>query len=94
MKTNWKGWFAHAWPFEGAAKRVLGDYASIGAQHRHFLTDLALRGNVYDEKPDTTDPMEVGIWLGRRALALETIKLCNATPEQLFDFVPTKTRPS
>lgn len=85
---DWRSWFTLAWG-RGTDKRhlVLGEYASLGTQCPHLLTDLALRGNVYDDSDPPTDPVQLGIYLGRRQLALETIKLCGRTPEQLFAYM-------
>lgn len=86
-----RAWFTHVWPFAGARHLVLADYAAIGAQHPHFLTDLALRGGVYREFDPATD-RDLASFNGRRELALETIKLCKADPSQLFALVPEKPR--
>lgn len=83
----WRDWFRLAWRSNNSRRVVISDIATIGAHHPHFLADLALRGNVFDDSNPPTDPVALGIYLGRRQLALETIKLCRRRPEQLFDYL-------
>ncbi|WP_407155182.1 hypothetical protein [Bradyrhizobium sp. STM 3557] len=82
----WREWFITAWRDGGKRHLVLSDLAAIGTQHPHFLADLALRGNVFDDSDPPTDPIALGIYLGRRQLALETLKLCKKTPQELFGY--------
>jgi hypothetical protein len=90
---DWRTWFTLTWG-RGTDKRqkVLGEYAALGTQYPHVLTDLALRGNVFDDSDPPTDPVALGIYLGRRQLALETIKLCRRTPDQLFAYMSAPER--
>lgn len=92
---DWRTWFAVVWG-RGTDKRqlVLGEYVALGSQFPHLLTDLALRGGVYDDSdPPTTDPIAIGIAIGRRQLALETIKLAKKTPDQLFAYMTAPEKP-
>jgi hypothetical protein len=90
---DWRAWFGLAWRDDKRAV-VLNDYASMAQAHPLFLADLALRGNVYDDSnPPTGNDIDVGIYLGRRQLALETIKLCGKTPQQLQAYMTPPTQP-
>lgn len=81
---NTRLWFRQMWSKSGRA--LAADYATIGAQHPHFLADIALRGYVWVPIPDN-DPVAAARLEGRRQLALETIKLCNMHPDQLFQLL-------
>lgn len=86
---DWPNWFRSIWP--RSARAVVSDYVTIGTQHRHFLADLALRGNVFAPIVEN-DPVAAAREEGKRQLALETIKLCNADPQALWallDPLPT-----
>lgn len=91
MKIPDREWFRQMWPFGGARHALAGDYATIGAAHKHFLADVALRGGVFrafDPKFDRN----LDEFNGRRELALEIIKLCRLDPQQLFGLMAEKPR--
>lgn len=88
----WRDWFTTMWREDKRAV-VLNDFPAIGEKHPLFLADLALRGNVYDDSDPPTDPIALGIYMGRRQIALETIKLCRKTPAQLLTFMTPPTAP-
>lgn len=92
MRINPVAWFAQMWPFDSGRRAVLADYAAVGAQHKHFLTDVALRGGVYGDGHDDASLYQAGKFEGRRELALELIKLCKVDPDQLFALIPKKPR--
>lgn len=92
-QRNWHNWFTTVWQNVSGRHRVLADYASLGKQHPDFLRDLALRGNVFDDSDPPTDPVALGIYLGRRQIALETLKLCKKTPQELFGYMSAKEKP-
>jgi hypothetical protein len=83
---DFRSWFAMVWREDKRAV-VLNDFSVVGANHPLFVADLALRGNVFDASDPPTDPVALGVYLGRRQLALETIQLCGKTPEQLRSYM-------
>lgn len=87
--VNWREWLRQAWPQRGRA--VVQSFAAIGAEHRHFLADLALRGYVYTPIRET-DPILAARAEGRRQLALETIAICNTDAATLFALVEQKPK--
>lgn len=89
---DWRSWFGLAWREDKRAV-VLNDCAAMAQAHPLFLADLALRGNVWDDSAPPTDPIAAGIYLGRRQLALETIKLCGKTPAQLQAYLTAPQPP-
>jgi hypothetical protein len=89
---DWRAWFVSVWR-EDKRQVVLNDFSGVAEHHPLFLTDLALRGNVYDDSDPPTDPVALGVWLGRRQLALETIKLCRRTPQQLQAYMTAPQPP-
>lgn len=85
---NWAVWFRAFWPSRW--QQVLAEYHTIGRNHRLFLADVALRGNVFSRlDPPPPDAWQAGRAEGRRELALEIFKLCNADPAQLHALVET-----
>lgn len=91
VKLKLTVWLWQMWPSHGLRYAVCADYAAIGAQHKHFLADVALRGGVYRE----FDPASDGTlenFNGRRELALELIKLAKVDPDKLFATIPTAPR--
>src|SRR5262245_20285690 len=81
-------WLWHVWPTHSERYAVMADYAAIGAQHHHFLADLALRAGVYRNFHPASD-RTLEHFNGRRELALEVIKLCKVDPNVLFASIPT-----
>lgn len=89
VAPNWRKWFWEVWP--SRSRVVISQALTIGRQHKEFLTDLALRGNVYAPIM-VTDPIAAAREEGRRQLALETIKLCGADAQALFALVEPKPK--
>lgn len=85
--ANWREWLRQAWPLK--ARAVLQSFASIGSEHKIFLADLALRGNVFTPIHET-DPIAAARAEGRRQLALETIAICTTDPATLWALIETK----
>jgi hypothetical protein len=88
--ANFANWFAEMWPFVRERRAVIADVIAIGAEHKHFLADLALRGGVFHSAPIARDLYQAGVMEGRRQVALETIKLCRVDPQLLWQFVATR----
>ena len=84
-------WLYQMWPSPGLRYGVAADYAAIGAQHKLFLADVALRGGVYREWDEKSDGA-LANFNGRRELALEIIKTAKVDPDLLFASIPTKPR--
>lgn len=77
------------WPFAGGRAAVVADYATIGAQHKHALADIALRNHVMGDAPAGSD-IELAIAEGRRRCAIEIITLCGAGYEELWGMIERK----
>jgi hypothetical protein len=86
---NWRRWLREIWPNKKRA--IVQSFASIGAEHKLFLADMALRGNVFAPIHET-DPILAARAEGKRQLALETIAICNTDPATLFSLVETKPK--
>lgn len=84
---SFKHAFVNLWQEPQRRSRVLGEYAAIGAQFQYFLTDVAARNFVFSEKPAARDLYEAGKFEGRRELALELVKYCNATFDELHALI-------
>lgn len=82
---------AQLWPFAGGRGAVVADYAAIGAQHQHFLADIALRNNVMQDAPAGSD-LELAIAEGRRRCAVEIITLCGVGYGELWSMIERKPR--
>lgn len=80
-------WFRKVWGLD--TQSVIDDYVAIGRAHKHFVTDVALRGYVFTANPPRVagDTFQDGINEGRRQLALEIVTLCRLEPQALFDLV-------
>lgn len=91
MRVPFRDWLWQMWPTHTLRYAVCADYATIGAQHKHFLADVALRGGVYRAFDQRSDG-DLANFNGRRELALEIIKLAKVDPDQLFASIPTKPR--
>jgi len=91
--SNYVRWLQQVWPVKvapAAARSVVADYATIGQAHKHFLTDVALRGSVFTPMPPPPSLFHAGVAEGRRQLALEILETCRANPADLFNLVVTK----
>lgn len=91
MKVPLARWLHEIWPTPLLRHGVVAEYVSIGAQHKRFLADVALRGGVYREYDARSDG-SLENFNGRRELALEIIKTARVDPDQLFAIVATKPR--
>jgi len=87
--ANWREWLRQAWPLRKQA--VVQSFLSIGAEHKLFLAELALRGNAFTPIHER-DPVEAHRAEGRRQLALETLAICNVDPMALWALIETKPR--
>ncbi|MDE2579960.1 MAG: hypothetical protein KGL46_14245 [Hyphomicrobiales bacterium] len=89
---NLPRWFRQMWPDDTARRVVVAEYEAIGRQ-KHALADIALRGGVYSvDATPVASLYDAGVREGRRQMALEIIRICNADPAQLFGFVSAKPR--
>jgi hypothetical protein len=87
MRVPLTAWLHQMWIDRPRQHAVVNEYLSIGVQHKHFLADVALRGGVYRAFDPASDG-DLANFNGRRELALEIIKICGASPEQLYAAIP------
>ena len=92
MKLDPRAWFGQLWPRETGRRAVLSDFATVGTL-KHFLADLALRGNVFSGHPVTDSLYQLGRMEGRRELALEVIQLAGQEPQALWAYIERSAGP-
>jgi hypothetical protein len=82
-------YFRQAWRRDKVLP-ILGQYRMLN-QHKLLLADIALRNGVFSETPRIAgDVIGDGIAIGRRAAALEIIKLSQTDPLELFSLIEKK----
>lgn len=78
---------AQAWRGRQTRAALLEDYRSLGL-HKLFLADVARLGGVFTHAPRTAgDVFGDGINEGRRQMALEILRLCNANHVELLEIL-------
>jgi hypothetical protein len=87
---NYREWFRQFWPFAAGRAAALAGYRALGAQHKHTLTDIALRNYVFHPAPPAADLHAAGVAEGRRQCALEIFKLAHINHDQLWALVEKK----
>jgi len=86
-------WFAQAWPYPDARKALLAEYAQL-KQLNLVMTDIGMRAALWGDEGKPATFYDAGVAAGRRQMALEIFRICQADAKQLFGFVPTKREPS
>jgi hypothetical protein len=87
---NLRKYFAQMWPGESGRRIVLEQYRII-ANQKLALADIALRGGVYSVDPrPPANFYDAGVREGRRQMALEIARICDADPAHLYGFVERK----
>lgn len=84
MITRVGEWLQQTWPRKRQA--VLQGYMVVGRE-KHFLADIALRGNVFGACHVPGDPATSAVNEGRRQMALEIIKLAGEEPTRLYALI-------
>jgi hypothetical protein len=89
-------WLRQVWPNAQRRRHLIGEYAAIGAQHKLFLADVALRGGLYSDIHARGDDTQTFVNIGRRELALEIIQACGESAMRLIELVerPEKKDPA
>lgn len=83
-------WLRQAWPNVQKRAHVVDGYRALGL-NRLLLADIALRGSVFDAHPAVANLYEAGVAEGRRQMALEIIRLCDADPALLLGVIERKS---
>lgn len=89
---NLPNWFRQMWPFPDGRRVVIDQYRVL-ANQKLALADIALRGGVYSVNPKPpANFFEAGVREGRRQMALEIARICDADPAALYGFLERKPR--
>jgi hypothetical protein len=86
---NLRKWFLEAWPFADERVALAGEYQAM----KHLtlaLADIGLRASLWDNPPPPASVYEAGVNDGRRQLALEIFRICEADPRLIFQAVPAR----
>lgn len=86
---NLTAWLREAWPNIEKRRRVVDAYRALGI-NRLLLADIAMRGGVYSVAAEPATVFAAGVNEGRRQMALEILKLCDADPALLLGVVERK----
>lgn len=87
MIVNLRRWLSDIWPDHGAARQLLHEYAILGSC-KLLLADIALRGGAWTSSHVPGDPHSSAYNEGRRAMALEILKLAGQPVDQLLAQLP------
>lgn len=88
---NLPRWFAQAWPYSNARRAVLAEYGQL-KRLPLLMADMGMRGGLWSDPGAVANLYAAGVAAGRRQMALEIFRICEADPKQLFGYVPVKKR--